>query len=113
MSIELVVGINNCNKKHLKKVTLDMKEMGSPTLRAIIHGELLLVLEGSHRLAAAKELNLPVTIEILSKNTKIDFDNCDIDNNDIYDCETYADMIPFIGNGNEYQFNNVDFDIID
>ena len=113
MSIELVVGINNCNKKHLDEVIQDMKKIGSPTLRAIKVGELLLILEGSHRLEAAKILNLQTKIEILSKNTKIDFDNCDIDNNDIYDCETYADMIPFIGNGNEYQFNNVDFDIID
>lgn len=64
---------------HLASVIREMRERGSPVIR--VHnrrdGGPLLALEGSHRLAAAVELGLPVTLLHLKSNDLMvhDFEN--------------------------------------
>ena len=59
---------------HLAEVVEEMRTMGAPTLRAVeIDGEIYL-LEGCHRVRAAVELGLPVTLEMLEYDPETDGD---------------------------------------
>jgi hypothetical protein len=68
------------DEQHLAKVIEQMREMGSPTLRAIEtdHYEIAL-LEGCHRARAAAALGLPVRLEILDLGS--------------YDCDALLDTL--------------------
>lgn len=58
---------------HLPNVIRDMRALGSPTIRVYDPGGGLpiIALEGSHRLAAAVELNVPVELVYMNLNDQI------------------------------------------
>lgn len=58
------------NQEHLDEVKAEMETLGAPTIKAIwseCYG-LWLAIEGCHRIRAAKELGLTVTIEDVSED---------------------------------------------
>jgi hypothetical protein len=59
----MVVAPNKTFPTHLADVKKEMETLGTPTIRAYWDGEKYIALEGSHRLQAAKELNLTPNIE--------------------------------------------------
>ena len=109
--IETIVGINNTIEEHLEMVIEHMKKNGEATIRAIRVGELVLALEGSHRLEAAMRLEMSINIELISKDELVDWNNLDIDFQE--DVTTYRDLIEYIGNGNEYQYDQSLHNILD
>ncbi len=108
--IETVIGLNNVIEEHLEEVMEYMKNNGEATLRAIRHGELLLVLEGSHRLEAAKRLEIPINIKLINKNESVDLDSLDFDIDT--EVKSYNDLVEFIGNGSEYQYDSYLYNLI-
>ncbi len=53
---------NECDPDHLEQVMSEMRRLGAPHIRAIRDDECWIALEGSHRIAAASALGLPVHI---------------------------------------------------
>jgi hypothetical protein len=70
----------NKQSDHYKQVLAAMRQLGSPAIRAIWHGAYgWLAIEGSHRIAAARELGLPVAIVDVAGETTIEHDLQDIE----------------------------------
>ena len=68
---------------HLEEVIALMETMGSPTIRAKWAGDCYYAIEGSHRVAAAAKLGIPVII--------VEVDNDDeISNHDFSDLQNVA-----------------------
>lgn len=62
---------NHASTAHLAEMIEGLKKNGAPTVRAIWQGDHYRALEGSHRVAAAKVLGLPVIIEELQPTDKM------------------------------------------
>jgi len=63
---------NRINAQHLETVVADMKELGAPTIRVVKNpAGGYAALEGSHRLAAAKELGLKPDFQVISPKSAI------------------------------------------
>lgn len=79
----------------LAEVMEQMQQMGSPVIRALWIGDAWLAIEGSHRVAAAQELGVPVEI--------IELDPDDVINDhDLEDCPesaTAQELADYIGIG--------------
>ena len=60
-----IIAINGIDEKHLKKVVAKMRKLGAPVIKAVWAPQYnaWVALEGSHRIAAANKLGLPITIE--------------------------------------------------
>lgn len=68
--------INPTDPDQLAAVMADMEALGAPTIRACWQGDHWCALEGSHRVAAARLLGLPVVI--LEMDEDDDFGDHDI-----------------------------------
>jgi len=61
-----IIAIHAAESAKLAAVKAQMAELGSPTIRVVPYGDnQYLALEGSHRLAAAAELGLPVELDVV------------------------------------------------
>jgi hypothetical protein len=60
-----IIPLNETYEPNLKRVIDMMKKKGSPTIKAYFHGayNMWVALNGSHRIVAAKILNLPIILE--------------------------------------------------
>lgn len=61
----------------LVDVIAEMRELGSPTIRAVDRGDYLMALEGVHRVAAAAQLGIALHLEILHEDDLIAADTLD------------------------------------
>ena len=101
--------INKTNKDRLEVVKSEMLELGAPTINVIFdEGQgVYVALEGSHRLQAAKELDLiPTLIVSKLKDTDIHVEDLDLG---IDDCEYTVDELL----AQVYRTQLVDFDEVD
>jgi hypothetical protein len=101
-----VIAIHEAEPTKLARVKSEMARLGAPKIRVIAYGDnQYLALEGSHRLAAASELGMPVDLDIVDLDYDderrlsdmglgYDSDNtieelCDVDHrNPVYELET-------------------------
>ena len=63
----IIVVPNKPIPSHLSYVKRRMKKLGAPKLRAVFYRKRCYALEGSHRVAAAQQLGLPIILEPLNK----------------------------------------------
>ena len=86
-----VITINKTDADHLAEVTQAMRVAGAPTIRAIRDDTqgIVLALEGSHRLAAAKALGLDPVFVMLGDDDMISCDDIGLDS-----CGTFDDAVP-------------------
>lgn len=61
--MQTIYTINTPEAAHLAAIKAEMTTLGSPTIRAFWNGDAWLAIEGSHRIAAAAALGLPVIID--------------------------------------------------
>jgi len=61
----------------LAGVIAEMRLLGSPAIRVVDCGDYLMALEGVHRIAAAVELGLPLSLEILGQDDMVEADSLD------------------------------------
>lgn len=63
--MQIIIGVHKIDRRsdHYREVLGQMRSLGSPVIRAISSPYGWLAIEGSHRLAAAQELGLPVRIK--------------------------------------------------
>lgn len=83
--------INRPEAEHLDAVKGEMQTLGSPTIRAADAGDFYIALEGSHRLHAAAELDVPVNFDVIDLEDDIDLRTLDVDtmgefNEDVISC---------------------------
>lgn len=78
MSKPVVLVHASFDADHLDCVINQMRDLGSPTLRAVDNGSYYSLLEGCHRTRAAKELNIPINLVIVTNAYNI----CDDDDFD-------------------------------
>ncbi len=78
-----LIAINETDADHLAKVTAEMQTIGAPALRCIRDDAqgIILALEGSHRLAAAKALGLTPILTMVDDDdmllcSDIGYDDC-------------------------------------
>lgn len=67
-----IILINQADSEHLNEVKAEMKEMGAPSIKAVwmeCWGSWV-ALEGSHRITAAADLGLTITIEEIEYSDK-------------------------------------------
>jgi len=81
-----IIAINKTFPEHLAAVTAEMRTRGAPVLRAIRDEDqgIILALEGSHRLVAAKALGLTPILQILGDDDMISCEEIGLD-----DCGTF------------------------
>ena len=72
-----IYAIHAPKKAKLEAVIAEMRLLGAPTIRAIDCGDYLMALEGSHRLAAAADLELTPVFEIIEQDEEIDISGYD------------------------------------
>jgi hypothetical protein len=72
-----VYAINAAAEDHLEKVIAEMKVLGAPKIRVVDCGDYLMALEGSHRLAAAKILDLQPEFSVIDQDEMIDISEFD------------------------------------
>ena len=60
--------IHEVNEKRLAIVIEQMRQLGSPTIRAVSFRDSLVAIEGSHRLKAAYLSQTPVKLVVLDRN---------------------------------------------
>jgi len=65
-------------KAKLAEVVAQMQVIGAPAIHAVWQGDHYKALEGSHRLAAAAQLGLPVTIVEMAEGDYYDHDWADV-----------------------------------
>lgn len=65
------------NAEHLAEVKAEMLVLGAPTIRVVNCGDYLMALEGCHRIAAAHELGVMPTLEILEQDDEINITGFD------------------------------------
>lgn len=65
-NLQIVKLHEHYDEDHLDVVINQMREMGSPTLRAVHCGSYIQLLEGCHRVRAAEALGLPINIILYS-----------------------------------------------
>lgn len=70
------------DEKHLAEVIAEMKVLGSPTIKAVDIGDCIQALEGCHRIRAAKELGMPIKLEMIAyDDPRLICEVSDIDDN--------------------------------
>lgn len=88
MSQVSIVLVHEPFPAHLATVRAAMEAMGSPTVRVIDIGGTLYAVEGTHRLAAAAEMGVPVHIDVVDDGTGDD--DVEIDGLDLDDRSTWT-----------------------
>lgn len=64
-----IIGINTISEDALCGVMAEMRKLGPPTIRVLLHEGKLYAIEGTHRLAAAKKLRRRPTVVIVADDT--------------------------------------------
>ncbi|WP_234053631.1 MULTISPECIES: hypothetical protein [unclassified Xanthobacter] len=82
-TIEYIVTINDVDPAYLEEVKAEMKTRGAPLLRAILDETqgVIVALEGSHRIAAALDLGLVPTMQLVDEEDQLScqelgYDDC-------------------------------------
>jgi hypothetical protein len=75
---------------HLADVVESMRALGSPEIRALWIGDAWVALEGSHRVAAAAELGVPVVVVPVSEDDEIEHDLGDVHSRRVADLAEYV-----------------------
>jgi len=82
-----IIAPHSPEKTKLAKVTAEMEKLGRPKIRVVFshndYGPIYRAIEGSHRLAAAAELELTPELIVLNEEDEItehDFDHADLAN---------------------------------
>ncbi len=91
----MVYALNSTEPEKLAKVIEQMKELGSPTVRAVWEGDHWKAIEGSHRIAAAEKLGLPVKIQEVSPEDVIT-------GHDLYDLADPTTVEDMLVNGSDW-----------
>jgi hypothetical protein len=60
-----IITPNTTQKKHLEEVKEDMQELGPPVIRMVDRDKHLVAIEGSHRVNAAKDLDIPIHVKLV------------------------------------------------
>jgi hypothetical protein len=76
----------------LAAVKAEMEKLGPPTIRAFFNGEIWLAVEGSHRIAAAAELGIPVEIDPMKWDDEITHDMEDVSEQTVSAVLEYLEM---------------------
>jgi hypothetical protein len=103
MTTTTIILVNKIDTGRLEEIKSEMAVLGSPTVRAFEACGYLVAIEGSHRLAAAAEIGLPVHIERIDTDEygdysvagTVDFATLDYDSNNWFD-ETVVSVGDFI-----------------
>lgn len=84
----IVYAPHKADPKHLARVMDQMRTLGAPEIRAYFNGEVWYAVEGSHRLAAARELGLtPNMVELeLDSHIQHDIEDARDEDGDLSDC---------------------------
>lgn len=72
MSRQTIYAINAPINSHLDMVVAEMALLGAPVVRAVNCGDFWAAIEGSHRIAAAHKLGLPVFVREVGEDTVIE-----------------------------------------
>lgn len=72
MSRQTIYAINAPINSHLDMVVTEMALLGAPVVRAVNCGDFWAAIEGSHRIAAAHKLGLPVFVREVGEDTVIE-----------------------------------------
>lgn len=72
MSRQTIYAINAPINSHLDMVVTEMALLGAPVVRAVNCGDFWVAIEGSHRIAAAHKLGLPVMVAEVQESDEID-----------------------------------------
>lgn len=87
----LLYTIHEVFEDHLVDVAKEMETMGSPNIRVVnIAGEYWQAIEGTHRLAAACKLGIPVHFEVIESDELIAADSLDVDHGYFCPGEDYS-----------------------
>jgi hypothetical protein len=77
-SEKMVIAPHGADTHKLKHVIEHMRQAGSPTIRAWDNGQVLIAIEGSHRIAAASYLHQPITIDEVEIDDVVEHDIQDL-----------------------------------
>lgn len=87
----LLYTIHQVYEDRLFEVTAEMKELGSPSIRVVnVDNEYWQAIEGTHRLAAACALNIPVDFLVIESHELIEADTLDVDHGYFCKGESYT-----------------------
>jgi hypothetical protein len=75
--MKTIFSIHEVNEEKLASVVADMQRLGSPSIRVVDCGDYLMALEGTHRIAAAARLGIPVDLIILDQDELVAADSLD------------------------------------
>ena len=85
-----IIAPHKPDAERMASITDDMRRLGAPTIRVVADGDRYIALEGSHRLAAAKALDITVTIRVMDMDDDIiDHDMDDVHSNKVSDIDNY------------------------
>jgi len=84
-----IVAPHNTDAKKLEEVKSEMINSESPKIKAYYDGEKYIALEGSHRIAAAVDLQIKINIIDVSIDDDIDHDFEDVYSNKVADILDY------------------------
>jgi len=101
--------INRPEPEHLETVKAEMKTLGSPTIRVADAGDFYVALEGSHRLHAAAELDVPVIFDVIDPEDDIDLRTLDVDTMDEFDGNIVScdDLVAYLSGLREHEMVRV------
>lgn len=69
--------IHATNDDKLQEVIAEMRRLGPPTIRVVDCGDYLMALEGTHRIAAAAVLQMPLNLVSLEQGDLVEADSLD------------------------------------
>lgn len=69
--------IHTTDADKLQEVIAEMRRLGSPTIRAVDCGDYLMALQGTHRIAAAAALDMPLNLILLEQGDFVEADSLD------------------------------------
>lgn len=98
--METIVAPHAAEPSKLAEVIAQMETLGAPTIAAHYDGEKYIALEGSHRIAAAVKLGLPITIVEYDEDEEIEHDFDDVQSQLVEDVLAYLAEPP---HGTYYQ----------
>ena len=85
-----LIALHETTPKHLAIVKIAMGTLGAPTIRAVEVGDMLFAIEGTHRLAAAKELGILPVGEVVEDDI---ITGLDIDDQDTWQLDELRDHV--------------------
>lgn len=84
------------DEEHLARVREQMQRLGSPEIRGFPMGDDFVAIEGSHRLRAANDLDVPVRLKSIEDQSHVNLDELGLDDNLWFDGERNIPVQDFI-----------------